>query len=375
MNQREALGAFFRHLDGERDLPLLEELLETTKSSRGEGGLDDGTLGDTVWQALRNFAQNAARVREHGAVLGLELPPSEGTRLQALGRLMRAFVIDDPLAEKLARLISQAIDHEKEVLSGTGVTSEETLLTGPLFAPVDLSLGLEQSSGSLYTAFRKGDFDRTLHKWHHYFDVYERHFGRLWTVLPIRFLEIGVSKGGSLRLWRQYFGEKAVIVGLEKDPEALAMDGLLGCAVRIGDQADPEFLARVCEEFGPFDVVLDDGGHYAAAQIASFEWLYPRLSPRGVYVCEDTHTACWQKFRDSSKFVSFQQLGLIVADQLTKPLYADAQRFERYSIHPAEREGSIEAPLAAAITHSVTFYDSMVVFEKRPKAEPWHELR
>ena len=42
---------------------------------------------------------------------------------------------------------------------------------------------------------------RPIHKWTHYFPIYERHFGR-FVNLSTTFIEIGVSKGGSLELWR-----------------------------------------------------------------------------------------------------------------------------------------------------------------------------
>ena len=52
--------------------------------------------------------------------------------------------------------------------------------------------------------FRIFSADTNVHKWHHYFDIYERHFGR-YRDRPIRMLEIGVFRGGSLRMWKEYF--------------------------------------------------------------------------------------------------------------------------------------------------------------------------
>lgn len=57
-----------------------------------------------------------------------------------------------------------------------------------------------------------------VHKWHHYLPIYERYLSPLRS-RPIRMLEIGVSKGGSLQLWRKYFGPEAVIFGIDIDPE------------------------------------------------------------------------------------------------------------------------------------------------------------
>jgi hypothetical protein len=145
--------------------------------------------------------------------------------------------------------------------------------------------------------------------------------------------------------------------------------------VRIGDQADAGFLRAVLDEFGPFDAVLDDGGHTARQQLVSFEVLYPELALDGVYLCEDTHTSYWKNFRDSSEHTSFTELALKIANGLTQHLHADPKSFGRYGEPPEQRAGTLEAPRVSAVTHSVSFYDSIIVFEKRPRPEPWHEIR
>lgn len=56
-----------------------------------------------------------------------------------------------------------------------------------------------------------------IHKWIHYFDIYERLFEK-FIGKEINILEIGVSHGGSLQMWKEYFGDKATIFGLDIDP-------------------------------------------------------------------------------------------------------------------------------------------------------------
>jgi hypothetical protein len=244
--------------------------------------------------------------------------------------------------------------------------------TSRLFAPRALGPAQGASAGPLHSAFlasQRGD----LHKWHHYFDIYERHLSR-YRGSAFRFLEIGVFRGGSLRLWREYFGPQALIVGVDRDVTCARFDGEFG-HVRIGDQADEAFLRSVLAEFGPFDAVLDDGGHTARQQIVSLEVLYPELAADGVYLCEDTHTSYWKNFQDAGEGVSFTQLALRAANNLTEALHADPRSFRRYGEAPAKRVGLSQAPYMSASTHSIAFYDSMIVFEKRPKSEPWHELR
>ncbi len=58
---------------------------------------------------------------------------------------------------------------------------------------------------------------RLIHKWNHYFDIYERHFNRFRNK-QIVILEIGVSQGGSLQMWKNYFGSSAKIYGIDINP-------------------------------------------------------------------------------------------------------------------------------------------------------------
>ena len=116
--------------------------------------------------------------------------------------------------------------------------------------------------GDLYRLFMEPtQRTRRLHKWHHYFPVYER-FIAPFRGRRVTLLEIGVQQGGSLELWRAYLGPAARIVGIDVDP-ACAAHGAAGTQVFIGDQADPAFLRRVLAEVGPPDLVIDDGGHTA----------------------------------------------------------------------------------------------------------------
>lgn len=133
-----------------------------------------------------------------------------------------------------------------------------------------------------------------VHKWHHYIPIYDRYFSR-FRGRPLKFLEIGVSDGGSLDMWRRYFGLDAVIYGIDIDERCRAFNGV-SAEVRIGSQADPEFLNGVVDEMGGVDLVLDDGSHVMEHIRASLGALFPRLSTGGTYMIEDLHTAYWQRF-------------------------------------------------------------------------------
>jgi len=135
---------------------------------------------------------------------------------------------------------------------------------------------------------------RGADKWTHYLPFYDRAFGP-YRGIPIRMLEIGVCMGGSLELWRKFFGPEAVLFGVDIDP-ACASRVNPPNQVRIGSQDDPEFLRKVVAEMGGLEVVLDDGSHVASHQQTSFEVLWPLLNPGGLYVIEDMHTSYWPQW-------------------------------------------------------------------------------
>ncbi|MGI9263102.1 MAG: class I SAM-dependent methyltransferase, partial [Woeseiaceae bacterium] len=87
--------------------------------------------------------------------------------------------------------------------------------------------------------FRIFSADTNVHKWHHYFDIYARHFER-FRDRPIRMLEIGVFRGGSLRMWKDYSHPDSTIVGIDVDESCAAHEiADRNVFVRIGSQADP----------------------------------------------------------------------------------------------------------------------------------------
>ena len=197
---------------------------------------------------------------------------------------------------------------------------------------------------------------RIVHKWTHYIEIYEKHFSHL-VGSDFRMLEIGVFKGGSLDLWRNYFGANATIFGIDIDPKCSAYVDLPN-QVRIGSQADPAFLRKVVAEMGGLDLVLDDGSHFAAHQRASFEALFPLLSDGGLYVIEDTHTAYWPGIAEGG----YKRPGTAI--ELTKRLIDDL-----HGHYHGRQELSSEASKWIPAIH---VYDSVVVIEKKRRSPPVH---
>jgi len=123
---------------------------------------------------------------------------------------------------------------------------------------------------------------------HYFTEIYEHFFSPLKDTTT-KILEIGVEKGGSLQLWRDYF-PKAMVYGID----IIDTSELNSKRIRtfIADQADRGQLKSAIDEFGSdFDIILDDGGHGVDQQQISFAALFPHVRPGGYYIIEDVHTS------------------------------------------------------------------------------------
>lgn len=193
-----------------------------------------------------------------------------------------------------------------------------------------------------------------IHKWKHYFPIYERHF-KDFVYKPLTFLEIGCGFGGSLQMWKRYFGPHANIVGIDILPRCQEYEEDQ-IAVRIGQQQDTTFLQKLVEEFGAFDIVLDDGGHVMRDVVTTFQFLYPRIARNGVYMVEDLHTAYWPEYGGGlRKTGTFIELCKDLIDELNADHTRDA-------LPPTE---------FTKTTLSMHFYDSIAVFEKGSTTKKW----
>lgn len=159
------------------------------------------------------------------------------------------------------------------------------------------------------------------HKKYSYFALYDRLFAP-YRNTGATLLEIGVYKGASIKSWQEFLGDGSTVVGVDVNPECVQWDDAAGRRhVRIGDQSNPDFLQRLGEEFGPFNIVVDDGSHITDHQIASFNGLFARhVAARGLYFIEDTNTSLWPAYRQGGKDIFDLVRALALATHI---FYAD----------------------------------------------------
>jgi len=207
------------------------------------------------------------------------------------------------------------------------------------------------NDGFLHKYFLNNSYKR-LNKCLHFFDIYERHLARFRDISPVM-IEIGVMGGGSLSMWKEYFGSGSRIIGIDINPECKVHEDD-GIDIFIGNQNDSAVIDAIFSKYPRIDIVLDDGSHMMQDIISSFELFYNRMHSNGVYMVEDTCTSYRDEFgggvgRDGS-FMEFVK-----------------QKLDE--INAAHTRGVLPVMDFARFTDCIACYNNIVVFERRRQSQ------
>ena len=115
-------------------------------------------------------------------------------------------------------------------------------------------------------------------------------------------------------MWRDFFGKKARIIGIEFNPEAKKWEKE-GFEIHIGSQSDKLFWDSFFKKIGMADIILDDGGHTNEQQIVTAHKCIPFIKEGGLLIIEDCHTSYMTRFGNPSKH-SFIEWTKIIIDNI-----------------------------------------------------------
>ena len=215
------------------------------------------------------------------------------------------------------------------------------------------------ADGSSLIDFFENHPHRLIHKWMHYFEIYDRHFSKFRNK-PLSLIEFGVSHGGSLQMWKNYFGPQATIYGVDIDPRCAGL-GEENITIIMGNQEDRASLRGIKNSLPKFDIIIDDGGHTMMQQIITFEEMYDHLNEGGIYLCEDLLTSYMSGYaggcRAPNTFIEYSKK---LIDQLN-------------AWHSEQRDFVVDE--FTRTTFSMHYYDSVLVIEKRAMKRPDHRMR
>ena len=197
-----------------------------------------------------------------------------------------------------------------------------------------------------------------------YFNVYDQLLSQ-YRDKSIVFLEIGILDGGSLFMWRDFFGPQARIIGVDLNPEAKKWEKE-GFEIFIGDQCSTEFWKKTLNTIGKLDIVLDDGGHTYEQQIMTTESVIPFINDGGVIIIEDCHTSYMKKF--GFRKLSFINYAKKLIDNINKRYVGFDNKTSEIRVWSIQ---FFESIVALHINFYATSIPSEVIFnqDKEVKAE------
>lgn len=119
-----------------------------------------------------------------------------------------------------------------------------------------------------------------------YAEIYEQYMAPMRDRPNGLLVELGVSGGGSLLMWQEYFGWRVLGIDIQPNCTQHAKHDL-GIEVLTYGQDDfavyEEIKAR-----GGADIIVDDAAHLNKLIVRSFGMLWPLVKPGGLYIIEDT---------------------------------------------------------------------------------------
>jgi hypothetical protein len=195
--------------------------------------------------------------------------------------------------------------------------------------------------------------------YHNYTEIYAQYFSSLRDQ-PIKFLEIGIWKGYSVKLWEEYFknAELHFIDITFQNVEYFSERS----KYHLANQESPKDLQNFIQETGgEFDIIVDDGGHTMGQQIVSFCTLFPHVKSGGMYIIEDLHTSYWRSFggdRPTGTTIAFLKS---LIDEVNF-VGARSGRASHLNVEPALQK---EMNIFRETIQSIHFYDSVAVIIKR----------
>jgi hypothetical protein len=194
--------------------------------------------------------------------------------------------------------------------------------------------------------------------YHNYTDIYSRYFADLKDA-PIKFLEIGIFKGASVKLWEEYFKNADLhFIDISfQEAEYFSERS----HYHICDQASEAALKRFVQEAGgDFDIIIDDGGHTMLQQIISFKTLFPHLKSGGMYIIEDLHTSYWSSHGGGGPHSTVNFLKSLVDE--VNFIGAKTTRASHLNIPSSVQK---DLNIYRESIYSIHFYDSVAIILKR----------
>lgn len=140
-------------------------------------------------------------------------------------------------------------------------------------------------------------------KAHNFTSFYDKHLNSYHEQFK-KVIEIGVWKGESLSMWKDYF-VNATIIGCDiEDKSMYNSDRIVTCFM---DQSSKQQLENF-ELAKDADLIIDDGSHFMDHQQMTLPSMFKKLKSGGYYILEDLHSSYledWCKYYPKNKTIDY----------------------------------------------------------------------
>ena len=207
--------------------------------------------------------------------------------------------------------------------------------------------------------FYQNNTDKNLNKWKHYFDIYEENFSK-YRGKKITVLEIGVFRGGSLKMWQNYFGEQINLIGIDIDPSCKKFEEK-NIKNYIGNQTDEKFLLSVLNDNEKPEIIIDDGGHTSnQQQVLIFYMNILRI----MEYTNKIHTLLIQVIFKIEMMLTFTEYAKALSDELN-----DWYRVKHYKSYKKKID-NVDVSYWAKNIFKISFYNSIIAISKKESEIP-----
>lgn len=250
-------------------------------------------------------------------------------------------------------------------------------LSGPTLDPAPLlgsTIGKISLSAGVYTDWAKeaeymdgigltaNTLKASMH--HNYTRIYPRYFAPI-RHRPLKFLEFGIFKGDSVKMWEWYF-PNAELHFVDITDALIAYKGASERThYHIFDQTNVEKLFRLGMDAGPFDIIIDDASHMNRDMIQTFTTLFPYLRPGGIYVLEDIHATYQKDYGGTGNTTHPGRPGPGSLIQMVKDLVDDVQLLGSTSVGLYANPWNVTSDTLSRLTYyarrieSIQFYPGL----------------
>ena len=166
-------------------------------------------------------------------------------------------------------------------------------------------------------------------KYEKYFNIYDEILSD-YRGKDITFVEIGVLDGGSLEIWKKYFGKNAKIIGIDLNPKSKKFEQE-GIEIYLGDQSDKNFWESFFKKIGKVDIIIDDGGHTNKQQIVTTINSVKNINNGGMLIIEDTHTSYIREYGNPHKY-SFVNFSKKIIDDINYTFFPSSSVLKKFQL-------------------------------------------